>query len=163
MAKACKIPDFNPNLSLNSSVEKIIKVRFSELFLFRENCIINDDSNVEAIHDMRVASRRLQTVLKLFDKYFPKSKFKFYSKKVKKLIKLLGNIREQDVFRKIIDDYKKNLPEEDKKVIDIIITRQMKVRTAEHRKLVQFLVKLDRKKFREKFLNFVTKPFLNEL
>lgn len=159
MAKACKIPDFNPNLPLNLAVEKIIKVRFSELFLFRENCLATGDSNVEAIHDMRVAARRLQTVLKLFDGYFPKNRFKSYSKKINRLIKLLGNVREHDVFREILNDYKKNLPEEDKKVIDITITRQMKVRTSEHRKLVQFLIKLDRKKFREKFLSFATHSF----
>ncbi len=161
MAKACKVPDFNPDLPLKLAVEKIIKVRFSELFLFRENCLASGDSNVEAIHDMRVAARRLQAVLKLFGKYFPKNRVKSYDKKISRLIKLLGNVREQDVFREILDDYKKNLPEEDKKVIDIIITRQMKARTSEQRKLVQFLVKLDRKKFREKFLRFVTKPFLN--
>ncbi len=89
MAKACKVPDFNPELPLKLSVEKIIKVRFSELFLFRENCIATGDSNMEAIHDMRVAARRLQAVLKLFGKYFPKNRVKSYDKKISRLIKLL--------------------------------------------------------------------------
>ncbi|MDO8735103.1 MAG: CHAD domain-containing protein [Elusimicrobiota bacterium] len=157
MAKAFKIPDFKPDLPLNLCIGKILKVRFSELYLFKENCIYDNESNVEALHNMRVATRRLQMILKLFNKFFQKNKFRVYYKRIKKIIKLSGCIREQDVLKKCLDDYKKNIPDEDKKVIDVVIARQMKIRVHGYRKLVRYLKELDRKNFRDKFLRFIGK------
>jgi CHAD domain-containing protein len=53
--------------------------------------------DLEALHDMRVASRRLRAALRVFGPWFPKRKLARVRKRVRKLTRSLGTAREWDV------------------------------------------------------------------
>lgn len=53
--------------------------------------------NIEDIHDLRVASRRIRTVLNIFGDHLPAKKTKSWIKGIKKITKSYGNVRDLDV------------------------------------------------------------------
>lgn len=54
-------------------------------------------SNIEDIHDLRVSSRRIRTVLDLFSDYLPDKKRRSWEKDIRAITKSYGNVRDLDV------------------------------------------------------------------
>jgi CHAD domain-containing protein len=61
--KARQVPDLNAELPLAIAARKIIAVRSAELFSFIPKAL--DERNAIALHDMRIAAKRLRYVLEL--------------------------------------------------------------------------------------------------
>ena len=59
--------------------------------------------DIERVHDMRVASRRLRAVLEIFAVCFPESEYKGVLKDVKALADALGERRDPDVHIAALD------------------------------------------------------------
>jgi len=70
-------------------------VRTGELFGHAAGVL--DTSDIERVHDMRVASRRLRAVLEIFEPCFPRADFKTVLRDVKALADALGERRDPDV------------------------------------------------------------------
>lgn len=64
---------------------------------------INKRKNIEDIHDIRVASRRIRTCLAIFENYFPSKKFKTWSKEIKGITNAYGAVRDLDVQIELLD------------------------------------------------------------
>ena len=56
-----------------------------------------DTADIERLHDMRVATRRLRAALEIFEAVFPKREFKRVLREVKALADALGERRDRDV------------------------------------------------------------------
>src|ERR671922_23312 len=69
--------------------------RAGELFDAAEGVL--DTGDIERVHDMRVASRRLRAVLEIFAPCFPRSEFSGVLRDVKRLADALGERRDPDV------------------------------------------------------------------
>jgi CHAD domain-containing protein len=74
---------------------RIVRRRAEELFAHEEGVL--DTSDIERVHDMRVASRRLRAVLEIFEPCFPQGDFKTVLRDVKVLADALGERRDPDV------------------------------------------------------------------
>jgi CHAD domain-containing protein len=74
---------------------RIVRVRAQELFDHAENVL--DTNDIERVHDMRVASRRLRAVLEIFAACFPKAEYRSVLRDVKRLADALGERRDPDV------------------------------------------------------------------
>jgi putative phosphoesterase len=61
--------------------------------------------DIEYVHRMRVASRRLRATMPLFATCFPRKKFKRWLKEIKKVTKLLGEARDLDIQIQFIENY----------------------------------------------------------
>ena len=61
------------------------------------------------VHRMRVASRRLRAALPVFSPCFPESKYRKWSRAVRKVTTSLGRARDLDVQITFLDDYIRNL------------------------------------------------------
>ena len=94
MAKAADI-DVTPDEPYRRAAARIVRVRAGELFDYAEDVL--DTRDIERVHDMRVASRRLRAVLEIFAPCFPQSEFKGVLKDVKELADALGERRDPDV------------------------------------------------------------------
>jgi CHAD domain-containing protein len=94
VAKAAEIP-VDPLESYASAAARIVRVRAQELFDQAEDVLDTDD--IERVHDMRVASRRLRAVLEVFAPCFPPGPFKSALRDVKALADALGARRDPDV------------------------------------------------------------------
>jgi CHAD domain-containing protein len=94
VAKAREI-EVDPFEPFARAAARVVRVRAEELFEHAEGVL--DTSDIERVHDMRVASRRLRAVLEIFAPCFPKSELKPVLSDVKDLADALGERRDPDV------------------------------------------------------------------
>jgi CHAD domain-containing protein len=81
--------------SFSRAAAKAVKVRSKEVFAHSEGVL--DLEQVERVHDMRVATRRLRAALEIFEPCFPAKRHRKALKKVKALADGLGERRDADV------------------------------------------------------------------
>jgi hypothetical protein len=92
--KARRVKGLDPEGSLRDNVRRIVKVRARELKSFSPAVL--DPGNVEALHDMRIAAKRLRYVLELTAPVLGEGAERG-AKHAKKLQDLLGEIHDCDV------------------------------------------------------------------
>jgi CHAD domain-containing protein len=81
--------------SFSQAAARVVKVRSKEVFAHSEGVL--DLSEVERVHDMRVATRRLRAALEVFEPCFPHRSHHKALEKVKALADALGERRDADV------------------------------------------------------------------
>ena len=94
MAKADDIP-LTPDMPFNEAAALTVRVRAEEVWRHAENVL--DVTDIERVHAMRVATRRLRAVLEIFAPAFPRRRHKAVLKEVKALADALGERRDPDV------------------------------------------------------------------
>jgi CHAD domain-containing protein len=94
MAKAQDI-DVEPSEPFRLAAARVVRVRTAELFDYGDGVL--DTRDIERVHDMRVASRRLRAVLEIFAPCFPPGEYKGVLRDVKQLADALGERRDPDV------------------------------------------------------------------
>ena len=62
-----------------------------------------DTADIEGVHDMRVATRRLRAAMEIFAPCFPKKRHRGALREVKGLADLLGTRRDPDVMIERLD------------------------------------------------------------
>ncbi len=95
MAKAKEIEGLDYGAGAGDGVRLILRSRFEEMRSFRDAAL--DWSDIEGVHDMRVASRRLRSALRDFKPYLRERKFRRLNKALKTIADALGAVRDQDV------------------------------------------------------------------
>jgi CHAD domain-containing protein len=94
VAKAADI-EVDPFEPYALAAARVVRIRTAELFAHEEGVL--DTSDIERVHDMRVATRRLRAVLEIFEPCFPHGDFKTVLRDVKALADALGERRDPDV------------------------------------------------------------------
>lgn len=87
--------------------------------------------DIEYIHNMRVASRRIRAAMPLFRICFPKKKFKNWLRKVKKVTKLLGEARDLDVQIIFVKQYTGELESSSERSVLELLLKSCKDRRTE--------------------------------
>lgn len=82
-------------LSLHAIAVKAIQFRLENLLKNEEGTRAGND--IEALHDMRVASRRLREALRIYAEIFPAKKLKQAIQGTRRVTRALGLVREVDV------------------------------------------------------------------
>ena len=95
MAKAREIPGLSAGLPFGEAAERTVAVRTEELFAASEGVL--DTADIERVHDMRVASRRLRAALEIYAPCFPRRRHREVLRDVKALADALGARRDPDV------------------------------------------------------------------
>jgi CHAD domain-containing protein len=95
VARAREVPGFNCDESFELAAVRVIEVRADEVFKHAGAVLDLDD--IEPVHDMRVATRRLRTALEIFEPCFPRKRFRELLEQVKVLADALGERRDRDV------------------------------------------------------------------
>ena len=94
MAKAADIP-LRPDMPFAEAAATTVSVRASELWQHSRDVL--DTSDIERVHAMRVATRRLRAVLEIFAPAFPPQRHREVLREVKALADALGARRDPDV------------------------------------------------------------------
>ncbi len=119
MAKARPIPGIGPDVSFREAGASAVEVRTRELFSFAEGVL--DTADIERVHDMRVASRRLRAVLEVFGPCFPKPDLEDALDDVKDLADDLGGRRDPDVAIAKLEHVAADLARDDRPGIEHLI------------------------------------------
>lgn len=95
MASARDIPGITPDATFREAAASAVEVRTEEVFSFRDRAL--DTTDIEGVHDMRVATRRLRAAMEIFAVCFPKQQHRRALREVKELADVLGERRDPDV------------------------------------------------------------------
>ena len=103
MAKAQKIPGLTAGLAFSEAAARSVAVRTQELFDHATGVL--DTQEIEGVHAMRVATRRLRAVLELYAPCFDRAELRPVLREVKALAAALGARRDPDVELAALDAF----------------------------------------------------------
>lgn len=95
MAQARRVPGLNGDVTFAEAARRTVEIRSKEVFEHADGVL--DTSDIERVHDMRVATRRLRAALEVFAPCFPKKEHGRLLDEVKRLADVLGERRDPDV------------------------------------------------------------------
>ena len=95
MAKAKVIEELDCEGSAGAGIRLVLRSRLEEMCAFQQAALAFDDP--EGVHDMRVASRRLRSLVKDFSPYLRQRKLRRLKEDLKSVADALGAVRDQDV------------------------------------------------------------------
>jgi CHAD domain-containing protein len=95
MAKARDIPALGDAASFREAAALAVEVRAEEVFEHAAGVL--DTTDIERVHAMRVATRRLRAVMEIFAPAFPRKQHRAALRDVKALADALGGRRDRDV------------------------------------------------------------------
>jgi CHAD domain-containing protein len=116
MARARAIPGLGPDMPMREAAAVTVQTRTSEVFAFADGVL--DTGDIERVHDMRVATRRLRAALEVFRPCFPKPEFKAALRDVKELADALGARRDPDVALAAVESIMAHLPPQARAGVD---------------------------------------------
>jgi CHAD domain-containing protein len=121
VAKARAIPDLGQDDRYAAAAARVVEVRARELVELAAGVLDTDD--IEPLHDMRVASRRLRAALEVFEPCFPPKAYKAALRDVKALADALGERRDRDVHIDALTEFAEAIGSADRPGVEILIGR----------------------------------------
>ncbi len=119
MAKAKDIAGLHAHLPYARAAALTVRARAEELFAISPADVL-DTADIERVHDMRVASRRLRAVLEIYAPCFERDRFRAVLADVKALADALGARRDPDVQLAALDRLRAAMPAADHPGIDLL-------------------------------------------
>jgi CHAD domain-containing protein len=121
MARAMDVGGLQAGDAFGVAAGRIVAVRARELFDHAEGVL--DTEDIERVHAMRVASRRLRAVLEIFERAFPRADWRPVLDDVKTLADALGARRDPDVQIEHFSALRDELSAEEQPGLDLILAR----------------------------------------
>jgi CHAD domain-containing protein len=120
MAKARPIAGVAEDDAFAIVAARVVETRTRELVEHAEGVLDLDD--IERLHDMRVATRRLRAALEVFAPCFPRKRFRAALREVKGLADALGERRDRDVTLGALDRFASGLGAADRPGVHSLAT-----------------------------------------
>jgi CHAD domain-containing protein len=121
VAKARPIPGLEEQGTYAAAAAKVVAVRTAELAEHSSGVL--DLTDIEGVHRMRVATRRLRAALEIFEPCFPRKPYKRALRDVKRLADALGERRDFDVAIEALEEFWEGAGRADRPGIDSLIAR----------------------------------------
>jgi CHAD domain-containing protein len=119
MAKPREIPGLEVETTYGEAAVKVVAARSRELFDHARGVL--DTNDIERVHDMRVATRRLRAALELFEPCFPRKAHARALRSVKTLADGLGERRDRDVAIAALREFAEGMPAPDRRGIETLV------------------------------------------
>ena len=156
MAKALPLYAVNPHESLRSNAPLMLHTRLEELYQFAP--YIGDPANVDELHNMRIAAKRLRYTLEIFAPCFSGKEFEKLSAQAKSIQEQIGEIHDRDVRGPLLQAFLEargtELPEI-RPGLERLIQSQQSERAALYRKFISYWNKLQKQGFKREFLQML--------
>ena len=137
MAKARPISGLMAEEPYATAAAKIVAVRAREVADHSHGVL--DVSNIERVHNMRVATRRLRAALEVFEPCFPRNEFKSALAEVKAIADALGERRDQDVTIAALEDFAEGMRAPDRPGVSSLIEKLRAEQTEANAELEPFV------------------------
>lgn len=128
-------------------------MRSAEVFEHSDGVL--DMEDIEPLHDMRVATRRLRAALEVYAPCFPAKRRRKALKRVKALADALGERRDRDVAIEFLTEFAEEVPEADRAAIAALIERLRREQREANEALAPFLEDEHLKKLRRRLRKLV--------
>ncbi|MCC6832212.1 MAG: CHAD domain-containing protein [Thermoleophilia bacterium] len=153
MARAWDVPGLGPATPFREAAGRVLIVRWRELMSHRDGTLAGED--IEALHAMRVSSRRLRAAMDAFAAAFPRRGYRRRLRVVKSVTDTLGAARDLDV---AMDGLRRMLPDlgpADRPGVDALIATQAARRAGEAARIRGMLEALEAAGFGPRFERWV--------
>ena len=118
MARARKV-EVDCEAPFGLAAARVVEWRAEEVFAHAAGVL--DLEDVERVHDMRVATRRLRAALEIFEPCFPPEQFGQALRDVKRLADALGERRDRDVAIAALNAFNDQMPAPDRRGVGSLI------------------------------------------
>jgi CHAD domain-containing protein len=126
--------------SYRSAMRSLIGERWEDVWKAVPRAV--EGADIEGVHDVRVASRRLRAAMDVAAPAFPPSWYKPLLDAAKEITSELGAVRDRDVMIDYLIDARGDAPPNERPGIDRLIERVERERTAARNEMETYLQKL---------------------
>jgi CHAD domain-containing protein len=137
LAKARDIPDLVADLPFREAAALTVGTRADEVWDHEHRLM--DTGDIEGVHDMRVALRRLRATMEIFAPCFPKKRHRKALREVKELADCLGTRRDPDVMIERLHALEARLTQEDHAGIESLVEQLRADQEEANRRLAEAL------------------------
>jgi CHAD domain-containing protein len=132
---------------------RVVATRAEELFSQSEGVLDLDD--VERVHDMRVATRRLRAALEIFAPAFPKKRRRKVLKRVRALADALGERRDPDVELELLAGFAGEVEPGDGEAYDALVEDLRRRQRRANERLASFVTRKRLRKLQRRLSRLV--------
>lgn len=129
MARKPGVEGVEAHTPIGSAAPLILRAKAVPMFALAERAA--DGTDADAVHDMRVASRRLREALRLFAPLYPRRELKRWQHRVRAVTRALGPVRDSDVFVEEFAAFAEGLGEGGRRCVAFAIGMRLGRREAE--------------------------------
>ncbi len=147
MASARKV-ELDCDGTFGEAAARVVEVRAREVFGQSDGVL--DLTEVEHVHDMRVATRRLRAALEIFAACFPHKRHRKALKKVKALADALGARRDLDVEIELLEGLGDQVAAEDREALATLVEELRSRQRQANQDLAPFVARKRLKKLRRR-------------
>ena len=147
MAKEDEIAGLSPDESFADAGRTIIRARFRTMWTYRDGTLAGDE---EALHDMRVGSRRLRAALDVFADVFHGTEYRRLHRITARLTDELGGVRDHDVMLLNLQKYRKRVARDERPGIAVLMETLSAEREVARRRLRRFFEYLQAQEYAER-------------
>jgi CHAD domain-containing protein len=147
MARARPVP-LDPDEPFASAAARVVAIRAREVFEHAEGVL--DVRDIERVHAMRVATRRLRAVLEIFAPCFARSRFRPLLREVEELADALGERRDPDVQIEALEQLASQAPAGDRRAIGSLVDELRAEQERANRQLARVLARAERRRLADR-------------
>ncbi len=149
-------PNLQPSDLLSEGGRKVMAFHFGRLLTKQADVLASDDS--EAVHQMRVATRRLRSTLRIFRPYYRQGSLRPFRRALRAVAEALGSVRDLDVYREHLAGYAKQQPAASRRELRLLNAGLAAPHAALRQALCDYLVSEAHRDFLSEFAVFVQTP-----
>ncbi|NIV31413.1 MAG: CHAD domain-containing protein, partial [Anaerolineae bacterium] len=146
-------PGIKPDDPMSEAGRKIFRFHYRRMLYNEPGTRLGQD--IEALHDMRVATRRMRAAFRVFAPYYKPKIAARYQKGLKRTGRALGPVRDLDVFRAKIRGYLSTLPQSQQNDLDGFLAVLEAHRDSARERINTYLDSDKYTRFKERFGQFV--------
>ena len=141
---------------MSEAGRKILYFHFRRMLRQEKGARKGED--IEALHDMRVATRRMRAALKIFESYFEEDALRLFARNLRRTGRALGQVRDLDVLLDKLQRYAASLPETERAGLERLRLAWEVQRDAARGAMLAFLESNRYRQFKRDFETFLTTP-----
>ncbi len=149
-------PGIRPDDATAEAGRKVLAFHLARMLKHEPGARQGED--IEEVHDMRVAARRLRSAFRVFDESFQKGALAPYLKHLRRVGETLGAVRDLDVLMDNARNYQAGLPADQSDAVEPLVQAWAAQREVARRNLIRYLNSEGYSRFTAAFAEFVTSP-----
>ena len=162
-ATAATLPDkpgLLPDDSMTEAARKVMLFHFQRMLRHEPGTRLGED--IEELHDMRVAVRRMRAAWSVFGDYLNEEEWRPFLKGLRRTGRMLGAVRDLDVFREKIQHYLDELPPARRDDLEPLLVVWQTQHDNARRAMLAYLDSERYLQFKEQFAVFLNTPASSE-
>lgn len=160
-AVLARSPGILPDDRMSEAGRKALRLHFERMLYYEPGTRAGTD--VEALHDMRVSTRRMRAAFRVFGDYYDPGLRRHLLRGLRRTGRTLGALRDLDVFLQNAQLYLAGLPAGRQNELDLFFEAWQRRREKVRNRLLKYLDSDDYRAFVEDFREFVSTPGMGSI